>query len=86
MLLPLDSVAALEYYKKEWQPIPTLTSLPSVTFASSLLLVAIFGSCPTIYSFDGENYNLEAETFSYSIAKMFESTHPRGVRRPILCL
>ena len=72
--MPLDSIAALEYYKKEWQPLLTLTSAPAVFVSSSLLFVAIFGSCPTVYSFDGQNYNLGAETFSYSIAKRFESS------------
>ena len=72
--VPLDSVLALEYYKRAWQFAPTILTIPALVPPVSLLLVAIFGSCPTIYSCDGENYYLEAEAFSYSIAKMFESS------------
>lgn len=31
------------------------------------------GSCPYIYSFDGENYNLEGEAFGISLGKQLES-------------
>lgn len=33
-----------------------------------------FGSCPTIYSYDGVKYNFETELFSYSIAKPMEDS------------
>lgn len=33
-----------------------------------------FGSCPTIYTFDGEKYNLEAELFSECISKQLEDS------------
>ncbi len=74
--VPIDSVACIEYYKKEWQADAFLASIPPIAVASfvggMILWVSIFGSCPTIYSFDGEDYTLEAEEFSYSIAKRFE--------------
>jgi hypothetical protein len=73
----MDSVAFLEYYKKNVQGGPCLVSVPPVAVVSALtgavLFVAIFGSCPTIYSFDGEYYSLEAETFSYSVTERLES-------------
>ncbi|MDZ7362983.1 MAG: hypothetical protein ONB46_20025 [candidate division KSB1 bacterium] len=71
--VPLDSVAGLEYYQNKFQPLPFLASLPAVTVGSIYIYKAIFGSCPTIYSYDGEEYTLEAEAFSYSIAPRFEN-------------
>ncbi|MFB3100487.1 MAG: hypothetical protein ACE1ZM_03480 [Gammaproteobacteria bacterium] len=77
-LLPVDSVASIEYYEKNQETGPFLTSVPPVVVTAAagtaVLLVAIFGSCPTVYTFNGEEYALEAETFSYSIARRFEST------------
>ncbi len=35
---------------------------------------ACFGSCPTFYAYDGEDYSLQAEGFSSSIAPAFEKT------------
>jgi hypothetical protein len=40
--------------------------------ATPFLLAAIFGSCPTVYSDSGGVPTLEAETFSHSIAPLFE--------------
>lgn len=71
--VPLDSVACLERYKKQMQSAPFLASIPAVTAASAFAFAAIFGSCPTVYSHDGEKYSLEAENFSYSISQRFEA-------------
>jgi hypothetical protein len=35
---------------------------------------ACFGSCPTVYGYDGTRFSLEAESFSTSIARSLEST------------
>ncbi|MXZ05762.1 MAG: hypothetical protein F4Y90_09855 [Rhodothermaceae bacterium] len=43
-----------------------------VPIVTSAVLLAIFGSCPTVYSFDVEGEVLEAEAFSYSIAPLLE--------------
>ncbi len=69
----LDSVASLEYYLKEFQGDYFLSTLPTAIVGGGVIFKAIFGSCPTIYSFDGENYSLEAEAFSYSITKRYEA-------------
>ncbi len=42
-------------------------------YASAALAVAIFGSCPTVYSDAGRGARLEAELFSYSIVPLFEA-------------
>ena len=73
-----DSVAFLEHYVKRLQPGPFLGSLCApALFGAAMsnedIRKAFFGSCPTVYSFDGERYSLEAENFSYSIAKKFEA-------------
>ena len=68
--LPLDSVAALETYRREYR---TAESLVVSALASSAAVVgtvglakALFGSCPTVYS-KTDSLTLEAETFSNSI-------------------
>jgi hypothetical protein len=78
--IPLDSVAAVEYYEmreKDLRAIGSLLLVSSATAeiaaASALILKIIFGSCPTVYSFDAEQERLEAECFSYSIGRMFEA-------------
>jgi len=73
-----DSVAFLEYYKKELQTGPFWGSLGApLLFVAAIqnedIHKAFFGSCPTVYSFDGEKYSLEAECFSYSISPTIET-------------
>jgi hypothetical protein len=75
-ILPLDSVAAMESYRAVVRPVET-TLLSALGVAASaggaaLLALAIFGSCPTVYSDSAGVPVLEAESFSYSIAPMFE--------------
>ncbi|MBN1560698.1 hypothetical protein JW998_10640 [candidate division KSB1 bacterium] len=76
--LARDSVMFMEYYTKKLQTGPFLGGL-----AAPLLFIAavqnedihkaFFGSCPTVYSYDGEHYALEAECFSYSISPKIET-------------
>ena len=42
-------------------------------FAFTAAAIAIFGSCPTVYSDSAGAGRLEAESFSYSIAPLFEA-------------
>lgn len=75
-IVPLDSVAAMESYRAVVRPVET-TLLSAVGVAASTvgaaaLAVAIFGSCPTVYSDSAGVPALEAESFSYSIAPLFE--------------
>ena len=74
--LPLDSVAAMEAFRPV---IHGMTSflISTVSTGAAVLgvaaaSVAIFGSCPTIYSDSAGSLALEAEAFSYSIAPLFE--------------
>jgi hypothetical protein len=71
-IMPLDSVVGVEYYDKQIDIGPGLAVMPTLTVGGVILFKAIFGSCPTIYSFDGTGYTLEAEEFSYSIARALE--------------
>lgn len=75
--VPLDDVAAMESYQT---PVSTgATTAASagsgigILLGSMTAIMLIFGSCPTVYSFDGADAYLEAETFSYSIAPSFQS-------------
>jgi len=75
--VPLADVAAMESYQT---PVSTgATTAASAASGTGILLGAVtvlflaFGSCPTIYSFDGDVAALEAELFSYSISPSFQS-------------
>jgi hypothetical protein len=73
-----DSVLAVEVFSDRTvnhsgTVIVTAASAVAATIGTSALLVAIFGSCPTIYAeVDGEPV-LQMEAFSYSIAPLFEA-------------
>ena len=75
----LDSVAFMEYYHSQVEGGSVLGGLLGpIIFVGGLsnerIKKAIFGSCPTIYSYDGENYSLQAECFSYSVCPMAEDS------------
>lgn len=72
--LPVDTIVGMESFKTringaESFIVSTLASIGGV-LGGAALAVAIFGSCPTIYSGDGTVE--EAELFSSSIAPLFE--------------
>jgi hypothetical protein len=74
----MDSVVALEAFRGETERELVTVLLAAAGVAGTILggavlLVAIFGSCPTIYgAVDGELV-LQSEPFSYSIAPLFEA-------------
>jgi hypothetical protein len=72
----LSDVAALEVYEKNLDAVTsTAATVPTTVFGvigGIALFKAIFGSCPTVYSLEGEP-QLEAELFSHSINRRFES-------------
>ncbi|HVT45353.1 MAG TPA: hypothetical protein VMT00_13290 [Thermoanaerobaculia bacterium] len=74
--VPLDRVLALESFENTLNKGMTALATSGVTAAAvvgaAVLTVAIFGSCPTIYSESDGREELEAELFSYSIAPIFE--------------
>ena len=75
--VPIDSIAAAETFRTGLRPVETAVVTALATGAGSvgaaIALVAIFGSCPTVYSdVDGPGPVLEAESFSTSIVPLFE--------------
>jgi hypothetical protein len=70
----LDSVVGVESYEREVNPGRTLIYAPISGFVSTVavavLVVALFGSCPTIYADSAGVPSLQAESFSYSIAPL----------------
>ncbi|HXG55121.1 MAG TPA: hypothetical protein VNJ03_07045 [Vicinamibacterales bacterium] len=72
-IVPIDAVLGMESYRERVDGAETfiVTSLATVAgvFGTAALAVAIFGSCPTVYSATGLE---EAELFSSSIAPLFE--------------
>jgi hypothetical protein len=72
--VPLESVAAMESFRTEVKGaesviVSTLATAGTIV-ATAALAVAIFGSCPTVYSDEGNVE--EAELFSSSIAPLLE--------------
>jgi hypothetical protein len=74
--ISLDSILGLEAFQRATDPVLSiLASMAASSLAvvgGAALAVAIFGSCPTVYSMTGEVEVLEAETFSYSISPLLE--------------
>jgi hypothetical protein len=73
--IPLDEVVAMESFSTdvgvgESVLVSSLTTAGTAVAASAVVL-ALFGSCPTVYSADGAVE--EAELFSSSIAPLFEA-------------
>ena len=74
--LPMDSIAAVETYSTEVDGAKsfgvTLLATAGAALLTPPLLVAIFGSCPTVYSEGADGLMLEAESFPNSIVPLFE--------------
>jgi hypothetical protein len=78
-VIALDSVAAMEYFDKSVHGARSfggfllgVSATADIGMGAIFILKAIFGSCPTVYSFNGHQERLEAECFSYSIGRNFE--------------
>lgn len=72
----LDSVAAMENFTTTVDGAATtlvsLVGTAAIAAGTVGLAILIFGSCPTVYSDSAGQPLLEAETFSHSIAPLFE--------------
>jgi hypothetical protein len=83
-VVPLDRVVGLETFDSRVLGAPTfvasLAATAGVTIATAGLLVAIFGSCPTVYADTGAGPVLEAEGFSYAIAPLLEQRDHDALR------
>lgn len=73
--VPVDELVGMESYRAAVNGAETffvtLLGTAATVAATGLLAVALFGSCPTVYSADG--HIEEAELFSSSIAPLFEA-------------
>jgi hypothetical protein len=80
--VPLDSVAAMTYYQTDIGPgtwvgsaLLDLTAPPLI--ASSIYCLVCpkccFGSCPTVYVKENDEYQLTAELFSFSVGRLMEA-------------
>lgn len=75
-VVPIDDILALETFEQGSNGGATLLATAFGTAAAigvgTLAAVAIFGSCPTVYSTGPEGGVLQAELFSNSIVSLFE--------------
>ena len=75
--IPLADVAAMESYQTPVSTgattAATAASSTGILLGAMAALLLLFGSCPTVYSFDHNGEFLEAELFSYSITPSFQS-------------
>jgi hypothetical protein len=82
--ISLDSVVGMEVFETETQVGQTIIASTLATALGAVavvgLSVAIFGSCPTMYSDSAGVPVLEAEAFSYSIAPLFEQRDVHRLR------
>lgn len=84
--IALADVVGVETYEGKVlmaQSVTASIAASAVTaFGTALLMVAIFGSCPTLYADSGTGPVLQAEGFSYAIAPMLEhrDVDPLNVR------
>ncbi len=74
--IPLDSVVGVETFEGRLLTAQSVTVSIAATALAAVgtagLLVAIFGSCPTVYADTGAAGQLQAEGFSYAIAPLLE--------------
>ena len=74
--IALDSVLAMESFRTQTDAGRSIQyGLGAALLApiAAIGAIAVYGSCPTVYSTDAGVELLEAEAFSYSIAPMFEA-------------
>jgi hypothetical protein len=75
--LPIEEIVAMESFHTEVDAVTsvalTAVATPVASVGAAALAVAIFGSCPTVYSEQQEKLTLEAETFSSSVAPLLEA-------------
>jgi hypothetical protein len=74
--VPLDSVVGVETFKGKAMVGTSIVVSAAATAvgaaATVVALIAIFGSCPTLYADTGSTAPLQAEGFSYAIAPLLE--------------
>lgn len=79
--IPVTEVSALTKYDTRSSPGGVFASFLHGFLGSAMTGLSIyclvcpkccFGSCPTIYTYDGKRYTLEAELFSHCISKQLE--------------
>jgi hypothetical protein len=92
MSIPIDSALALTYFQGVTTTGRALASVllgvtGGVLTPTALYCLsnpkACFGSCPTVYTSDGENWNYEAELFSYSVSTLLESRDLDRIAQPV---
>lgn len=75
--VPLADIAAMESYQTPVSTgattAATAASSTGILLGSMAAIMLLFGSCPTVYSFNGDDAALEAELFSYSITPSFQT-------------
>ncbi|MCH8125076.1 hypothetical protein IIC38_03830 [candidate division KSB1 bacterium] len=90
--IQLDSIAAMTYYELKSSGESILGSgllglYGGILTPLSLYCISCpkccFGSCPTVYGLTEENYDLQAELFSYSISKYFQESDLDRVSKEI---
>lgn len=91
--IPLDSILAMITYGETTSGTRLFGSFllgitgPPLTFLGIYCILCpkcCFGSCPTIYTYDGQNYNLEAELFSECISRQLENSDIDLLRQNII--
>ncbi len=74
--VPMDSVVGVESFETKLLAVPTVLVSTAATvaglFAAAGLAVAIFGSCPTVYTNTAAGPELQAEGFSYAVSPLME--------------
>jgi hypothetical protein len=70
--VPMDSIVAVEAFNGRSFPVQSLVVSAAATALLPVALVAIFGSCPTVYVDSGGAAVLQAEGFSYALSPLME--------------
>jgi hypothetical protein len=80
--IPKDSAIAMTYFEEVITPGRGFASFIHGFFGAAITPLSIycianpkacFGSCPTVYTRNGDNWEFQTELFSYSISRLLES-------------